>query len=76
MKMFPVIFLHIFLGSENDVDLKGFHGDDPISLLRKQFPNLRAVEMVSSAGHLVQLEKSEEVNTALVRFIDDIREEL
>ena len=36
-----------FLGSENDVDLKGFHGDDPISLLRKQFPNLRAVEMVS-----------------------------
>ena len=61
-----------FLGSENDVDLKGFH--DPISLLRKHFPNLRAVEMVSKAGHLVQLEKSDEVNASLVNFIRDIKE--
>ena len=65
-----------FLGSENDVDFKGFHGDNPINLLRKQFPKLRAVEMVSSSGHLVQLEKAGEVNTALVGLIEDIREEL
>ncbi len=62
-----------FLGSEEDVDLKGFHGDDPIGLLKRQFPDLRRVDMVSTAGHLVQLEKSDEVNTVLKSFIADIK---
>ena len=75
LRTLKVMFQHIF-SSENDVDLKGFHGEDPISLLRKQFPNLRAVEMVSKAGHLVQLEKSDEVNASLVNFIRDIQENL
>lgn len=61
-----------FLGSEQDVDLEGFHGDDPISLMRKPFPNLRKVEMIADAGHMVQLEKSEQVNTHLINFLDDI----
>lgn len=65
-----------FLGSEHDVDLKGFHGDDPIGLLKRQFPNLRKVEMVPTAGHLVQLERSNEVSTAMVRFIGDIQANL
>jgi len=62
-----------FLGSEEDVDLKGFHGDDPIRLLKRQFPDLRRVDMVSTAGHLVQLEKSDEVNAVLKSFIADIK---
>ena len=65
-----------FLGSEHDVDLKGFHGDDPISLMKRQFPDLRKIEMVPAAGHLVQLERSAEVSAAMVRFIEDIKANL
>lgn len=61
-----------FLGSEMDVDLEGFHGDDPISLMRDQFPDLRRVEMIAKAGHLVQLECSDEVNAVLLEFLGDI----
>lgn len=61
-----------FLGSEFDVDLEGFHGDDPISLMRAQFPDLRRVEMITGAGHLVQLEKSDEVNGILLGFLGEI----
>ncbi len=32
-----------FIGSEFDCDLEGFHGPDPIELMRAQFPDLRAV---------------------------------
>ncbi|WP_372797651.1 alpha/beta fold hydrolase [Litorivivens sp.] len=65
-----------FLGSEFDVDLEGFHGDDPISLMRAQFPDLRRVEMIPGAGHLVQLEKSEEVNRILLDYLADITQAL
>ncbi|NRB36959.1 MAG: alpha/beta hydrolase [Pseudomonadales bacterium] len=61
-----------FLGSEQDVDLEAFHGDDPISLMRKSFPDLRRVEMIANAGHMVQLEKSCEVNRHLISFMHDI----
>lgn len=58
-----------FIGSEQDVDLEGFHGDDPIGLMRAQFPDLREVEMIANAGHMVQLEKSEEVNALLIKYL-------
>jgi epoxide hydrolase A/B len=62
-----------FLGSENDVDLEGFHGDDPISLMRAIFPDLRQVRMIKGAGHMVQLEASDEVNAILLDYLEDIR---
>ncbi|MFT4614850.1 MAG: pimeloyl-ACP methyl ester carboxylesterase [Bacteroidia bacterium] len=62
-----------FLGSENDVDLEGFHGDDPISLMRDIFPDLRAVRMIPGAGHMMQLEASDEVNKVLLEFMADIQ---
>ncbi len=61
-----------FLGSEHDVDLEGFHGDDPISQMRAIFPQLREVRMIKGAGHLVQLEASAEVNDILLGFLADI----
>lgn len=61
-----------FLGSERDVDLEHFHGDDPISLMRAQFPNLREVRMIPGAGHLMQLEASAQVNAHLIDFLDDV----
>jgi len=61
-----------FIGSENDVDLEHFHGDDPISLMRAQFPNLRQIQMIPQAGHLMQLECSKETNTILLQYLADI----
>lgn len=62
-----------FIGSEHDVDLEGFHGDDPISLMRQQFPDLRRVEMIPKAGHMIQLESSEEVNRLLLDYLQDFK---
>lgn len=62
-----------FLGSENDVDLEGFHGEDPIGLMRAIFLNLRQVRMIPGAGHMVQLEASQQVNTILLDYLADIR---
>ncbi len=62
-----------FLGSEHDVDLEGFHGDDPISLMRAIFPQLREVRMIPGAGHMVQLEASDAVNAILLDYLADIQ---
>lgn len=58
-----------FIGSERDCDLEGFHGDDPISLMRTQFPDLRKVIMIPEAGHLVQMENPLAVNRALLECL-------
>jgi pimeloyl-ACP methyl ester carboxylesterase len=61
-----------FLGSEHDVDLEGFHGEDPIGQMRAVFPRLRQVRMIPDAGHMVQLEASAAVNGILLEFLEDI----
>lgn len=61
-----------FLGSEHDVDLEGFHGDDPIGQMREIFPQLREVRMIPGAGHMVQLEASAEVNAIMLDYLADI----
>ena len=65
-----------FLGSEHDVDLEGFHGEDPIGQMRAIFPDLRAVRMIPGAGHMVQLEASREVNAILLDYLADIRQQI
>lgn len=62
-----------FLGSEHDVDLEGFHGEDPIGQMRAIFPDLREVRMIPGAGHMVQLEASDAVNAILIDYLEDIR---
>jgi pimeloyl-ACP methyl ester carboxylesterase len=62
-----------FIGSEHDIDLEAFHGDDPISLMRAQFPDLREVAMIPQAGHMVQMERPAEVNHYLLKFLESLR---
>ena len=61
-----------FIGSERDADLEGFHGQEPIALLHNAFPKLLVVTMVPKAGHMVQLERSQEVNQLLVEYLAEI----
>ena len=63
-----------FIGSEHDVDLEGFHGEDPLGQLKNQYSDLRAVEMIGHAGHMVQMERPQETNALIVKFLGMIRE--
>jgi pimeloyl-ACP methyl ester carboxylesterase len=64
-----------FIGSERDCDLEGFHGEDPVSLFRAQFSDVRRVAMIAGAGHLMQMEKPREVNTLLLECLGEISED-
>ncbi len=61
-----------FIGSERDVDLEGFHGEDPIGLMRAIFPNLIDVRMIPNCGHMVALEAPDELNLILLDYLSQI----
>lgn len=63
-----------FIGSENDVDLEHFHGDSPLAKMKAQFPKLSQVKMIPEAGHLMQLERSDDVNRILVDYLQEIKQ--
>ncbi len=58
-----------FLYGENDPDMEGFSGRDPLATLRASVPDLRAIEKISGAGHLVQWERTDAVNQFLTRHL-------
>jgi pimeloyl-ACP methyl ester carboxylesterase len=58
-----------FIGSEADVDLEGFHGADPIDLMRAIFPDLRDVRMIPKSGHMVTLEAADALNVVLLDYL-------
>ncbi|WP_157219645.1 alpha/beta fold hydrolase [Flavisphingomonas formosensis] len=61
-----------FIGSENDVDLEVWHGDGPIEAIREHYEDVRRVEMLPKAGHMIQLERSADVTRLMVEFLNDI----
>jgi pimeloyl-ACP methyl ester carboxylesterase len=69
----PVPFY--FIGSENDTDLEAFHGEDPLSRLHEQYSDLRAVEMIAHAGHMVQMERADDVTQLMLRFLNEVKSE-
>ena len=62
-----------FIGSEKDVDLEGFHGDDPLQLFRNQFSDVREMAMVPEAGHMLQMERPEDVNRLLRKWLPTLK---
>ena len=58
-----------FIGSERDVDLEGFHGEDPIGLKRAIIPNLVDLKMIPRSGHMLPLEAADELNAVLLDFL-------
>ncbi|MGW6728440.1 alpha/beta fold hydrolase [Nocardia sp. NPDC055029] len=61
-----------FLYGENDPDMEGFSGRDPLAVLRANVPDLRAVVKVPDAGHLVQLERTDAVDEFLTTALRDL----
>ncbi len=64
----PVPFY--FIGSEQDVDLEAWHGDDPLSHLGDHHEDLRAVRMIKNAGHMMQMERPGETTAAMLEFLE------
>ena len=67
----PVPFF--FIGSEQDVDLEAWHGEDPINAIHEQYSDVRRIEMLPNAGHMVQLERGEEVTRLMLEFLETLR---
>lgn len=65
----PVEVPAFFLYGERDCDMEGFSGPDPIGMMRALVPDLRSADMVAGAGHLVQLERTDEVNALLLGYL-------
>lgn len=66
----PVPFY--FLTSENDTDMEAFHGDDPLARLPDQYQDLRCVKILPKAGHMLQMERANEVSDTMIEFLSDI----
>ncbi len=62
-----------FIGSENDVDLEAWHGDDPLNAIHAQYADVRRIEMLPHAGHMIQLERPHEVGRLMVEFLGSLR---
>lgn len=61
-----------FLYGANDPDMEGFSGRDPLATLRANVTDLRTVVEVPDAGHLVQLERTDAVDTFLLTALREL----
>ncbi|WP_432420662.1 alpha/beta fold hydrolase, partial [Nocardia farcinica] len=57
---------------DTDPAMAGFSGRDPLGVMRAYVPDLRAVTMLPGAGHLLPLERGDEVNAAIVGHLHDL----
>ncbi|MEU6744900.1 alpha/beta hydrolase [Spirillospora sp. NPDC046719] len=58
-----------FIGSEQDADLEGWHGDDPLDRLHEHHEDVRDVRMLKDAGHMMQMERPEETTATMLEFL-------
>ncbi len=68
----PIDRPFFFIGSENDVDLEAWHGDDPLGAIPRQYSDVRRIEMLPKAGHLIQLERADEVSRLMREFVESL----
>lgn len=61
-----------FIGSEHDVDLEAWHGEDPLGEIKTHHGDVRRVEMLPHAGHLVQLERHEDISRLMIEFLKEL----
>ncbi|MFE7800780.1 alpha/beta fold hydrolase [Nocardia sp. NPDC057440] len=61
-----------FLYGDRDPDMEGFSGRDPLATLRENVPNLREVTKIAGAGHLVQWERTTEVNDVITAHLREL----
>ena len=63
---------YYFIYSEHDPDLEGFHGREPLKKLDRYHDDVRQVPSVPRAGHLMQLEATEDMHREILACLSDI----
>jgi pimeloyl-ACP methyl ester carboxylesterase len=63
-----------FICGDKDMDLVdvSLFGALPLETMRQRLTDLREVLVVREAGHLIHMEKPNEVNDCIVRFLDSL----
>ena len=61
----------LFIAGSNDAVVTGLIGAKRVNELERVLPNLKRKLIIEGAGHWVQQERPEEVNVALVAFLQD-----
>lgn len=62
---------YFFIGSEQDADLEGWHGTDPLTKLTEHHADVREVRMIKNAGHMMQMEKPGETTRTMLEFLQE-----
>jgi pimeloyl-ACP methyl ester carboxylesterase len=60
-----------FIAGTREAVLSYVPGVDLIEIMRKRVPDLRGCHLIHGAGHWIQQERPDQVNAALVAFLDD-----
>lgn len=63
----------LFIAGEKDSVIRGATAEGLTTSMKNVVPELRGVKLYPGAGHWVQQERAEEVNTAIVEFLKSIR---
>ena len=61
----------IFIAGANDSVVTGIIGGNRVREMDRVLPNLRAKILIDGAGHWIQQERPDEVNAALISFMND-----
>lgn len=63
---------YFFIGSENDIDLAVFHGKEPLQQFHRYYSDVRDVRIIDGAGHMLQMERPDDVSAALLDFLETL----
>lgn len=63
---------YYFFGSEADVDLLHWHGDDPTAVIGWHHHDLREIRTIPGGGHMIAMERPDEVTAAYLDFLADL----
>lgn len=63
---------YFFIGSENDIDLAVWHGEKPLERFDDYYSDVRDVRILDGAGHMMQMERPDAVNKAILEFLSSI----
>lgn len=63
----------LFIAGEKDSVIRGATADGLTTSMKNVVPDLRGVKLYPGAGHWVQQERADEVNTAIVEFLKEVR---
>lgn len=60
---------YCFIGSEADIDLAVWHGEQPLERFAEYYADIRGIRMLDGAGHMLQLERPKVVAKTMLELL-------